>query len=112
MWPRLTVGSAGVTLKDGTHFQRSVRDSDLDMDSGAHPARPLPEDSAMAKALLGHLGGTDPRMLEQVRLLNRRVADLEAHVMRLQAENDHLVAQVPEGRLLTVDEALRAPASV
>jgi hypothetical protein len=26
----------------------------------------------MAKALLGHLGGTDPRMLEQVRLLNRR----------------------------------------
>ena len=66
----------------------------------------------MAKALRGHLGGTDPRMLEQVRLLNRRVADLEAHVMRLQAENDHLVAQVHEGRLLTVDEALRAPASV
>ncbi len=32
--------------------------------------------------------------------------------MRLQAENDHLVAQVHEGRLLTVDEALRAPASV
>src|SRR5215207_3135426 len=66
----------------------------------------------MAKALLGHLGGTDPRMLEQVRLLNRRVADLEAHVMRLQAENDHLVAAVHDGRLLTVDEALRAPASV
>ncbi|HET6986899.1 MAG TPA: hypothetical protein VFI00_09795 [Kribbella sp.] len=104
----MTVGLAGVTLKDGTHFQRSVRDQD----AGAHPARTLPEDSTMAKALLGHLGGTDPRMLEQVRLLNRRVADLEAHVMRLQAENDHLVAQVHEGRLLTVDEALRAPASV
>ena len=66
----------------------------------------------MAKALLGHLGGTDPRMLEQVRLLNRRVADLEAHVMRLQAENDHLVAAVHDGGLLTVDEALRTPASV
>jgi hypothetical protein len=103
----LTPGPAGVTLKDGTQFifRRSVG-------PGARQARTLPEDSTMAKALLGHLGGTDPRMLEQVRLLNRRVADLEAHVMRLQAENDHLVAQVHEGRLLTVDEALRAPASV
>ena len=108
MWPRLTVGLAGVTLKDGTTFRRSR----FDQDRGARPARTLPEDSTMAKALLGHLGGTDPRMLEQVRLLNRRVADLEAHVMRLQAENDHLVAQIHEGRLLTVDEALRTPASV
>ncbi|GAB2668548.1 hypothetical protein GCM10009743_50910 [Kribbella swartbergensis] len=103
----MTTGPAGVTLKDGTHclFRRSG-------DQERSQARTLPEDSTMAKALLGHLGGTDPRMLEQVRLLNRRVADLEAHVMRLQAENDHLVAQVHEGRLLTVDEALRAPASV
>jgi hypothetical protein len=105
----LTLGLGGVTLKDGTHFQRFL---------SRHAARArqtcqnLPEDSTMAKALLGHLGGTDPRMLEQVRLLNRRVADLEAHVMRLQAENDHLVAAVHDGRLLTVDEALRAPASV
>ena len=38
--------------------------------------------------------------------------DIEAHVMRLQAENDHLVAAVHDGRLLTVDEALREPASV
>jgi hypothetical protein len=66
----------------------------------------------MAKALMGHLGGTDPRLLDQVRHLNRRVADLEAHVMRLQAENDHLVAAVHDGRLLTVDEALSTHASV
>lgn len=66
----------------------------------------------MAKALLGHLGGSDPRLLDQLRMLNRRVADLEAHVMRLQAENDHLVAAVHDGRLLTVDEALHTPASV
>jgi len=32
--------------------------------------------------------------------------------MRLQAENDHLVAAVHDGRLLTVDEALSTHASV
>jgi hypothetical protein len=53
-----------------------------------------------------------PRTPGAPNLLNRRVADLEAHVMRLQAENDHLVAAVHDGRLLTVDEALREPASV
>lgn len=66
----------------------------------------------MAKALLGHLGGTDARLVDQVRHLHRRVADLEAHVMRLQAENDSLVAALHEGRLLTVDEALSSHASV
>ncbi|GAA0922911.1 hypothetical protein GCM10009554_00760 [Kribbella koreensis] len=101
----MTQPDPGVTLKDGTQFCAPRT-------PGAPTARTLPEDSTMAKALLGHLGGTDPRMLEQVRLLNRRVADLEAHVMRLQAENDHLVAAVHDGRLLTVDEALREPASV
>jgi hypothetical protein len=101
----LTLCQGSVTLKDGTHIFRAPQ-------TRGATCLNLPEDSTMAKALLGHLGGTDPRMLEQVRLLNRRVADLEAHVMRLQAENDHLVATVHDGRLLTVDEALRAPASV
>jgi hypothetical protein len=32
--------------------------------------------------------------------------------MRLQAENDHLVAAMHDGRLLTVDEALSTHASV
>jgi hypothetical protein len=101
---RLTGCQGSATLKDGTYIRAPHT-------RGATCLN-LPEDSTMAKALLGHLGGTDPRMLEQVRLLNRRVADLEAHVIRLQAENDHLVAAMHDGRLLTVDEALRAPASV
>src|SRR6266511_518091 len=102
---RLTRCRCGVTLKDGTQAPRPIY-------RGCHLPKTLPEDSTMAKALLGHLGGSDPRLLEQVRHLNRRVADLEAHVMQLQAENDHLVAAMHEGRLLTVDEALSTHASV
>jgi len=44
----------------------------------------------MAKALLGHVGGPDPRLVTEVRRLRRRVHDLEAEVLRLQAENDSL----------------------
>jgi hypothetical protein len=64
----------------------------------------------MAKSLYGHLGGeSDLRLWDEMRKLRRRGADLEAHIMRLQAENDHLVGSVHGGRLLTVDEALRVP---
>jgi cell division protein FtsB len=44
----------------------------------------------MAKALLGHVGGPDPRMVAEMRRLQRRVRDLEAELVRLQAENDAL----------------------
>lgn len=44
----------------------------------------------MAKALLGHVGGPDPRLVTEVRRLRQRVHDLEAEVLRLQAENDSL----------------------
>jgi hypothetical protein len=44
----------------------------------------------MAKALLGHVGGPDPRLVTEVMRLRRRVNDLEAEVLRLQAENDTL----------------------
>jgi hypothetical protein len=47
----------------------------------------------MAKALLGHLGGPDPRMLSEMRRLQQRVRDLENECLRLQAANDALSAQ-------------------
>jgi len=46
----------------------------------------------MAKALLGHVGGPDPRLLAQVAVLRRRVRDLEAEVLRLAAEKDVLLS--------------------
>ena len=46
----------------------------------------------MAKALLGHIGGTDPRMLAEVRRLQQRVRDLEDQLGRAKAENDALAA--------------------
>ena len=48
----------------------------------------------MAKALLGYVGGPDPRLVTEVRRLQRRVIDLEAEVLRLQAENDSLLEMV------------------
>lgn len=51
----------------------------------------------MAKALMGHLA-TDLRgsasVLSENRRLRTRVADLEALVLRLQADNDRLAAAV------------------
>ena len=56
----------------------------------------------MAKALLGHLGGPDPRMLSEMRRLQQRVRDLETECMRLQAANDALSAEVAGDELLTL----------
>jgi hypothetical protein len=64
----------------------------------------------MAKALLGYMStSTDPRVVAQLtaetRRLRQRVADLEAHVLRLQAENDHLAAAMHDEPLLTLEHA-------
>ena len=48
----------------------------------------------MAKAILGHVGGPDPRMLSEMRRLQQRVQDLEAELARLQEANDVLSAGV------------------
>ena len=52
----------------------------------------------MAKALHGYMSNTDPRVVAQLtaenRRLRQRVADLEAHALRLQSENDSLAAAV------------------
>ena len=57
----------------------------------------------MAKALLGHVGGLDPRLVAEVTLLRRQVRDLQAEVLRLRAENDALAADAPREELLTLD---------
>lgn len=65
----------------------------------------------MAKALLGYMSSSDPRALAQLTAENRRlrqqVADLEAHILRLQAENDSLAADVHDAPLLTLDESMQ-----
>ncbi|WP_031072152.1 hypothetical protein [Streptomyces sp. NRRL WC-3742] len=54
----------------------------------------------MAKALLGYVGGPDPRMLSEMRRLQQRVLDLEAELLRMQTENDALTAVAAEHSLL------------
>ena len=46
----------------------------------------------MSKALFGHVGGPDPRMVSEMRRLQQRVRDLEAELVRLQGQNDALAA--------------------
>jgi hypothetical protein len=59
--------------------------------------------SVMAKALLGYVGGPDPRLVTEVRRLQRRVLDLEAEVLRLRAENDALT-EIVDGLPAGLDE--------
>jgi hypothetical protein len=60
----------------------------------------------MAKALLGYMGGTDPRVTARLarenQLLRQRIADLEAAALRLHKENDALASMVSE----SADEVL------
>lgn len=57
----------------------------------------------MAKALLGHLGGPDLRVLAEIERLRRRVGDLESEVLRLRADNDALAALLDGDRLVVHD---------
>lgn len=60
----------------------------------------------MAKALLGHVNSdvrTTSVLLDENRRLRRRVEDLEALVLRLQAENDGLAAAAHEDKLTVGD---------
>ncbi len=61
----------------------------------------------MAKALLGHLGGPDPRMLSEMRRLQQRVRDLENECLRLQTANDRL-SEHDELLAITVNEVEHA----
>jgi hypothetical protein len=62
----------------------------------------------MAKALLGHVGGPDPRMVAEMRRLQRRVRDLEAELVRLQSENDALASVERDVAVLSLKD--REPA--
>jgi hypothetical protein len=62
----------------------------------------------MAKALLGHVGGPDPRMVAEMRRLQRRVRDLEAELVRLQSENDALASVDQDVEVLALKD--REPA--
>ncbi|GAA3987985.1 hypothetical protein FOF52_21220 [Thermobifida alba] len=61
----------------------------------------------MAKALFGHVGGPDPRMVQELRRLQKRVRDLEDEVVRLQAQNDRLTETLTD---VTVSTSEREPA--
>ncbi|MFI5428021.1 hypothetical protein [Aeromicrobium sp. UC242_57] len=50
----------------------------------------------MAKALVGYIGGPTADQARQTAVLRRRVADLEAEVMRLKVENDGLLVALRE----------------
>jgi hypothetical protein len=63
----------------------------------------------MAKALLGHVGGPDPRMVAEMRRLQQRVRDLEAELGRLQTENDTLAA-VADNEVMALSANDREPA--
>jgi hypothetical protein len=63
----------------------------------------------MAKALFGHVGGSDPRMISEMRRLQQRVRDLEAELVRLQEENDALNVEAAHEDMLVPD---REPAYV
>ncbi len=62
----------------------------------------------MAKALFGHVGGPDPRIVSEMRRLQRRVRDLEAELARLQEENQELAAEASHELLVASRE--REPA--
>ena len=57
----------------------------------------------MSKALFGHVGGPDPRMVSEMRRLQQRVRDLEAELVRLQEENDALAAVAHDEDMLVLD---------
>jgi hypothetical protein len=57
----------------------------------------------MAKALFGHVGGPDPRIVSEMRRLQQRVRDLEAELVRLQEENESLTVEAAHPDMLVPD---------
>lgn len=62
----------------------------------------------MAKALFGHVGGLDPRVVSEMRRLQQRVHELETEVVRLRAEHDSLDSEVTDAQLIAL-EATKEP---
>ena len=117
----LTVKLFGETLKtprtstvwQGSSAAHRSEHRALPGTAGAIPSRPTPHRSVtqcggpsiMAKALLGYVGGSDPRLLAEMRRLQKRVQDLESELVRIQDENDALnaAAQHQESLLDSMD---------
>ncbi|GAB2450322.1 hypothetical protein GCM10027187_17430 [Streptosporangium sandarakinum] len=86
----MTVSHTGATLdKNHAHPSRGKKCANQ---SGHSAWRTL----NMAKALLGHVGGPDPRMVSEMRRLQQRIRDLEAELTRLQAQNAELTGNRDE----------------
>jgi len=103
----LTQGAVGATLEtnhDHTPLKRDRTQLRLIAAAG------IQWRTSMAKALLGHLGGPDPRMLSEMRRLQQRVRDLESECLRLQAANDELHAEAAHDDLLTLSVPEPEPA--
>ncbi|WP_369217785.1 hypothetical protein [Streptomyces flavofungini] len=65
----------------------------------------------MAKALLGYVGGSDPRLLAEMRRLQQRVQDLESELMRIHQENEALAAAASHESLMeSIDVPQAEPA--
>src|SRR3954470_3910219 len=97
----------------------SSMNSKVSSTAGANPSRPTPlrsvthcgGPSIMAKALLGYVGGSDPRLLSEMRRLQQRVQDLESELNRIQAENDALAAAASHDSLMeSIDVPQAEPA--
>jgi hypothetical protein len=58
----------------------------------------------MAKAILGYVGNGDILLRDDNTRLRRRITDLEALILRLQAENDALHAELEHDDLLIVPQ--------
>ena len=67
------------------------------------------KDESMAKALVGYMNASDPRTVSRLssenRRLRERVADLEAHILRLQSQYDALIAE-RDAELLAMSEQM------
>lgn len=62
----------------------------------------------MAKALYGHVGGPDLRMVAEMRRLQQRIRDLEAELVRLQAQNEAMATGMRED-FLSIEVEDREP---
>lgn len=97
----LTSDAHGETLEGTSRNLSTRREHRHSASPRASRARIITGHSAwrthiMAKALFGHVGGSDPRMVSEMRRLQKRVRDLEDEISRLQAKNDQLSMAVTE----------------
>jgi hypothetical protein len=107
----LTLPKSGVTLDfsphaapPGDHTQpERARQAGSTQTSRNEAGRTQVEEPRMAKALIGHVGGPDTRVIMEMRRLQERVRTLETEVLRLRAENDRLAAGVTDEPLISLD---------